>query len=551
MAYEFKFPDVGEGITEGTLVSWDVEKDSEVKVDQSVAHVETDKAVVEIPSPVSGTVKELRGEKGDTLNVGDVFMIIETEGEESSTSQNDSSTISQRESVEEENSSQDVSTSEKKVSGENVSQQNVDEKTVSSTSTTSSQILAMPGVLHEAKKRGIDISSITPSGKHGQILLSDLDTGSSSKSVSQDIPLKDSSKEKPRSIETPLVQDSLQEPLTKVREDIVASLSVKKLARELGVDINFVVGTGEYGRITQDDVQRAKEMRDKHVGSSTQSVESKESTVSKDVPSVDQTTTGAQQHSQEIVQGENEKSSQEVSSSSQKNIIELKGVRGAIAKKMKESLSQAAQVTMCDEVDISDLVALREKEKEKLKEQGVKLSYLPFIIKAVKHACKLYPEFNGNFNDETQSFEISDELHMGIAVDTSKGLLVPVVQNAHQKSIVDLANSIVDLAKGAQEGSLSLQQMQGSTFTISSVGSLGATQAFTPILNYPNSAILGIGRIVDKPIVSRDTGDVVPGKTVTLSLTVDHRVIDGAQAARFLKDIMDLLQDPELLLMEI
>lgn len=546
MAYEFKFPDVGEGITEGTLVNWDVEKGSEVKVDQSVAHVETDKAVVEIPSPISGIVKELRGEKGDTLNVGDVFMIIETEGEESSNSQDEeSSTASQSESVEKENSSQNVPTSEKKVneekSDENVSQENISEKTVSLTSTTSSQILAMPAVSHEAKKRGIDLSSITPSGNHGQILLSDLDKGSSSKSVSQEIPSKSTSEEKSQSIKTPQVQESSQEPLTKVREDIVASLSVKKLARELGVDINFVVGTGEYGRITQDDVQRAKEMRDKHVENTTQSTSSDESTVSSQV--VEQTTTSStQQNPQETPQDE-------TANTSQKTTIELKGVRGAIAKKMKESLSQAAQVTMCDEVEISDLVALREKEKEKLKEQGVRLSYLPFIIKAVKHACKLYPEFNGNFNDETQTFEISDELHMGIAVDTPKGLIVPVIQNAHYKSIVELANSIVELAKGAQESSLSLQQMQGSTFTISSVGSLGATQAFTPILNYPNSAILGVGRIVDKP-VCRD-GEIVAGKTITLSLTVDHRVIDGAQAARFLKDIMDLLQDPELLLMEI
>ena len=541
MAYEFKFPDVGEGITEGTLVSWDVEKGSEVKVDQSVAHVETDKAVVEIPSPVSGTVKELFGNKGDTLNVGDVFMEIETS--QDSSSQEDAS--KEVDSIEKEDSSQ-TSSQDAKPENESTSNTQSSQQDTSKhvEQNSSKKILAMPSVVHEAKKRGIDLSSISPSGNHGQILMSDLDSGTSSKSTPENTHQKEMPSQENKSSEVSSSQDTSQGSFEKVRDDIVASLSVKKLARELGVDINFVVGTGDSGRITQDDIYRAKEMREKHIASTSKEEVSKQEEVSEE-----QSSSSQQEESLEIKESLSQENSSKEVQSQHSNSIELKGVRGAIAQKMTESLSKAAQVTMCDEVEVSELVALRTKEKEKLKEQGVRLSYLPFIIKAVKHACKLYPEFNGNFNDDSQAFDMSEDLHMGIAVDAPKGLVVPVISYANQKSVVELANDIVELANKAQEGKLSLQEMKGSTFTISSVGSLGATQAFTPILNYPNSAILGVGRIVDKPVCK--DGVVVPGKTLTLSLTVDHRVIDGAQAARFLKDIMDLLQDPDLLLMEI
>ena len=515
MVYEFKFPDVGEGITEGTLVNWDISVGDELKKDQTVAHVETDKAVVEIPSPVEGKVEELLAEKGDTLTVGNVFMKIATQDENEQQSQEETSTQEQ----------------------ERESDSNYEEIPVepnqSSQNNSSESPLAMPGVVHEAKRRGIDLNTITPSGNHGQILFEDLSSGEK-KETGREEKENTISQEEPKEQKQQESQSTKEEEsqdLSAVREDIIAAPSVKKLAREYQLDINFIVGTGENGRITKEDIERAKENRDKYGKSSQGESSSKQE--------------AAENETMESQGQPSEASSQDQS----QDLIPLTGIRGAIASKMQESLSKASQVTIMDEVDVSNLVDLRETEKEKLKQEGVRLSYLPFIIKALKHATKKYPYFNGRFDEEKNAFEIIDKIHMGVAVDTQDGLKVPVIKDSQDKSIVELAQSIEQLASKAKENTLSAQEMKGSTITISSIGSLGAGQGFTPILNYPEAAILGIGRVVEKPVCRN--GEIVVGKTMTLSLTVDHRVIDGANAARFLKDIMELLQDPDLLLLEV
>ena len=461
MVFEFKFPDVGEGITEGKLVEWKVSPGDAVEEDQTVANVETDKAVVEIPAPQKGVVKELLFEPGDTLHVGKTMMTIKSEGstDESFDKKDEKSVEPQKENVSEKN--EDVEA----------------RKPVNN----SKQILAMPSVRHLAKERGIDLSKIQGSGKDGRITKENVE-GLSVEGQKQDEVL------------------SKTKNVARTSIDIKASPSIRQFAREQDIDISQVQGSGDNGRILKSDVEKAA---------------SKESTKTSDIE---------------------EKIAEKVSFSS---------IRKAIADKMVEATHKAALVTHTDEVDLTELVEIRNKEDESFKD--IHITFMPFFFKAVVLALKQYPNFNAVLDEESKEIIRKQDYHIGFAADTERGLLVPVVKNTDSKSIVELSKEIHDLAKNARDGKISSPDLSGSTFTISNVGSLGG-EVFTPIPNYPEVAILGIGTIKDKPGVVE--GEIKIRKKAVFSLTFDHRVVDGADAARFLSFIIKRLEDPNLLFME-
>jgi 2-oxoisovalerate dehydrogenase E2 component (dihydrolipoyl transacylase) len=291
----------------------------------------------------------------------------------------------------------------------------------------------------------------------------------------------------------------------------LAAPAVRKLARELGVDLAGVRGSGEGGRIQRGDVER----------------------VSKSGASSPAASSGA--------------SRAPSAASELPERVPLRGLRRNIAQHMVHSKHTAAHTLQVDEADMTELVRWRARSKERAAERGVKLTYLPFFVKAATAALKKYPFVNSSLDDAASEIVLKKNYNIGIATDTEAGLVVPVIHDADQLSIFDLAREIVNLAEKARSGKLSHDDISGGTFTITNVGSVGGLLTF-PVINHPEVAIMGTHSIQERPVV-RD-GQIVVRSMVYLSLAFDHRVVDGALAARFLREIAELLAAPELLLME-
>ncbi len=423
---DFKFPDVGEGITEGEIVEWLVKEGEVIKQDQVVAKVETDKAVVDIPSPVAGKVAKILVPKGKVVKVGQVMIVIDEKGKASSTK----TTVKTKKETK----------TEKKFKS-----------------------VGVVGELEEA----------------------------------EDIP-------------TPTFTQKTEVRNTE-HEDILAMPAIRKLAKELGVDVSEVKGSGAHGQVTEDDVNNAAPTEKKIVTRSDIKVVKKYDFY------------GYVEH------------------------IPLHGLRKTIANNMIKSQLSTALVTHMDECDVTHLVEIREKEKDKCEKEGVHLTYLPFIVKALIPALEKHSLLNATIDDINQEIILKKYYNIGIAVDTDEGLIVPVVKNVREKKLIDIAREITTLATTARNRTIDLADMKGGTFTITNIGSLGGTYA-TPIINYPEVANLGLGKIQERPVVYK--GKIEVRHMLTLSLSFDHRIIDGAEAARFLNDVMIHLEDPDLFLIE-
>ncbi|HXN08657.1 MAG TPA: dihydrolipoamide acetyltransferase family protein [Candidatus Acidoferrales bacterium] len=304
-------------------------------------------------------------------------------------------------------------------------------------------------------------------------------------------------------------QPAAQRSQVAVRDGIRYSPAVRKLARELGVDLFHVRGSGEGGRIQRDDVQRV---------------------ASQTAPSAQTPRRAATA----VASAEDER-------------IPLRGLRRVIADHMVHSKHTAAHTLHVDEADLTDLVAMRARAKEKAVAAGVKLTYLPFFVKAVTGALKHHPYMNASLDDEKHEIILKKRYNVGIAVNTDEGLVVPVIHDADAKTIFELAGDIADLADKARHGKLSHEEISSGTFTITNVGSVGGLFTF-PVINYPEVGILGTHSIVERPVV-RD-GQIVIRHMMYLSISFDHRVVDGATAALFVKDVAQSLEHPDVMLME-
>jgi pyruvate dehydrogenase E2 component (dihydrolipoamide acetyltransferase) len=294
------------------------------------------------------------------------------------------------------------------------------------------------------------------------------------------------------------------------RKKALATPVARAMARDLGIDIHQVPGTGPAGRVTKQDIQN---------------------------------------YYKKIQQGA-EKLVTKLTEEPEEPQIEyqpLSQIRKTIAKNMILSKTTAAHMAVFEEVEISRLVELRKEQKEKFAAQGVKLTYLPFIIKALVLALKKYPIMNGELDLENNRIVIKKFFNIGIAVDTDEGLVVPVIKNADQLSIVELAKKLEEFAIKARERKLTLDDLRGGTFSITNYGAIGGIFGY-PVINYPQAAILGIGRILKTPVVKGD--EIAVGYVLPLSLSVDHRLIDGGTATRFLNEIMSYLSDPVSLLLQ-
>jgi pyruvate dehydrogenase E2 component (dihydrolipoamide acetyltransferase) len=270
----------------------------------------------------------------------------------------------------------------------------------------------------------------------------------------------------------------------------------------------LVQATGSGGRITEEDVHRFKETGGRSVAVTTVAVSAR---------------AGGEER------------------------IPLRGIRRKVAEHMVKSRDTAAQVTHVDEVDMTEVVQLREKARASAEKRGIKITYLPFIIKALIPALKQFPYLNASLDDERGEIVLKKYYNIGIATDTEQGLVVPVVKDAEHKSIAQLAEEIEKLGEKARAQQLSLEEIQGSTFTITNVGGIGGVFA-TPIINHPEVAILGVHKIIKRPVV-KDNQITIRDMTY-LSVSFDHRALDGAMAARFMNAVKQYLEDPKLLLLE-
>ncbi len=453
--FEFKLPDIGEGIHEGEIVKWHVQPGDTVTEDQVILEVQNDKAVVEIPSPVNGKVLELKVAEGTVAVVGDTLVVFEVEGE----------------------------VPNQPVHGHDAPAQ------------------AAPTQPAAGVEPGCDIGA--------QI----------NANASQPL---DTPAAAPAAAQAPVVN----------REHILATPSVRKYAREKGVNLAQVPGTGKLGRITREDVDRfLSGAAAAATPQEAQPAEATQAAVAANVAA--QAATPTVHYAPQA--GEVEER------------VPLKGIRKAIAKAMVKSKYTAPHVTIFDEVDVTELVALRKQGKPLAEQKGIKLTYLPFIVKAVVAGLKKFPELNASIDDDKQEIIYKKYYNIGIATSTDEGLLVPVVKAADRKSIFEIASEINELAAKARDRKATPDELKGSTFSITNIGSAGG-MFFTPVINHPEVAILGVGRISEKPVVKN--GEIVVASVLALSLSFDHRLIDGEPAQRFVNYVKQLLENPTLLVME-
>jgi pyruvate dehydrogenase E2 component (dihydrolipoamide acetyltransferase) len=301
---------------------------------------------------------------------------------------------------------------------------------------------------------------------------------------------------------------------------------VRKLAREKGIDLRGVQGTGPRGCISEVDLERVVAAR-------------------LDGASHQAATVGEPAWPEAAPQPDQESLPWDAFGPVQR--VELRGLRRAIARNTLASQRHAAFVTSMEEVDLTEIWELRNREQREVEARGTHLTFLPFFIKAAQHALREHPMLNASIDDATKSIIVKRHYHFGIAMATPEGLMVPVLRDVEKKSIIELAEAIKELGDKAQRRALSRDDLRGSSFTITNYGHFGGTFA-TPIINWPDVAILGFGRIVERPWVHR--GEIVIRKIVPLSLTFDHRVTDGAEAAQFLGKVLRSLEDPGLLFIE-
>ena len=417
--YNFKFPDIGEGIHEGKLLKWFFKKGDTVKEGETLCLVETDKVNAEIPSPLTGVIDTLGVAVGEIIHVGETLVLIQD-----------------------------------------------------GTAPTAS----------EPKKETTSVDEGENAGVVGQLEVS-----------------------------SEVIASAVEETTeTKVNAKVLASPLARQLAKDNQIDIKTLKGSGEFGRILKSDVENA-----------IASKSSKPVQPSIPVPPMTTAKEGIRR-------------------------VPISSVRKAIVTAMTLSKQIIPHTVLMDELDVSELVNLRNVQKGFAAEAGIHLTYMPFIIKALTLTLKEFPIFNASFDHEKGEILYKDFIHIGFAADTPDGLIVPNIKNADQLSIFELARQLKDLQTKAIQKTIQLKDIQNGTFTVTNYGAFDSTFG-TPIIKYPEVAIMGIGKIQAKPIVKNN--EIVIGQVMPISFAVDHRIIDGADAGRFVMKFKSYLKNPVFMLL--
>ena len=444
MAFQFKMPDIGEGIAEGEIVKIDIKVGDTIQEDDILFEVQNDKSVEEIPSPVSGKVLEVRVQEGTVARVGDIIVVIDD----------------------------------------------------GSGPAEAAPAPAAPEAAPAAVEAPVaPAAAPTPAAPAAPAQATGVPAASN--------------------------PDKL----------VLAMPSVRQYAREKGVDITLVVPTGKGGRVTREDI-------DNFGGAP----------VAAAAPAASPVVEAAVASEPAAPAAKAEPAKPFVGSAEREERVKLTPMRKAISKAMVNSKHTAPHVTLHDQVEVSKLWDHRKKFKDVAAAQGTKLTFLPYVVKALAVAMKKFPVLNASIDDASQEIVYKNYINIGIATDTDLGLFVPNIKDANTKSMFGIADEINALAAKAHEGKLTAADMGHGTITISNIGSVGGGW-FTPVINYPEVAILGVGTIVREPVIN-ENDEIVIGRNMKLSLSFDHRIVDGATAQKAMNELKRLLADPELLLME-
>lgn len=451
---EIRFVDVGEGITEGHFQKWLVKDGDAVKEDQPIGQIETDKAVVNIPAPISGTIKLAVRENSD-VKVGDLIATV-------------------------------MAPEDMKQASPAPQQP----KPKQDEAPLPPSMLKAPAstIPFEGAKPGASLTELTLQSTPPKIDINKLQNAAAPQAAA---PV-----QKPAQVTAPV-------------HEVIATPYVRKMAHDNKIDIDKVVGTGPEGRILENDIKNLM---------------MKGAMQQKPVPKFSEVL--EEQHGAEIER------------------VPLSQTRKAIARNMELSWSIPRAVHM-DKINATKLYEITKSEKENAAKLGIKLTFLPFIIKAVVEGLKESPTVNASYDHDRQELIVKKYYNIGLAAEAKDGLKVIVIKNADKKSIMDLAKEIQQLHQKILDNTISIEEMRDSTFTITNIGSLGGGYFSVPMINYPEAAILGVHLIQDEPIVQN--GQIVIGKVLPISLSFDHRVFDGAEAARFSNAVKKYLEDPEFL----
>ncbi|MBM7825529.1 2-oxoglutarate dehydrogenase E2 component (dihydrolipoamide succinyltransferase) [Arcanobacterium pluranimalium] len=573
MSEPIKMPALGESVTEGTVTTWLKEVGDTVEADEPILEVSTDKVDTEVPAPAAGVLEKIIVNEDETVDVGTVLGYI---GDGSGTADsNDSGANEEAKPSEESAQDSDKGNDEPAAKPESNSGNSADAVEVkmpalgeSVTEGTVTTWLKEVGDTVEEDEPILEVSTdkvdtevpAPAAGVITKIIVNEDETvevgtvlaiigGESEDSApaeeapkAAEAPAESSSEENSEPKAEPAAQASpASAPAVSAAQeapaDTVSSESayvtpiVRKLAKELDVDLNSVKGTGVGGRVRRQDIEAAAETA-KAAANAAAPVASAPAAAS--APATAATGSVKAQVAQKAAQASSKRGTRQ----------KMSGLRKTIAKRMIESLETSAQLTTVMEVDVTRIVALRAKAKDAFTaREGVKLTYLPFFIKAATEALKAHPIINSSV--EGSEIVYHNVEHVGIAVDTEKGLFVPVIKNAGDLNIAGISKAVGDLAARTRDGKIGADEMAGSTFTITNTGSIGAIFD-TPIINQPNVAIMGTGAIFKAPgvVKDQDGNEVIAIRSKCyLSISYDHRIVDGADASRFLRDVKDRLEE--------
>lgn len=444
MAYKFRLPEMGEGLTEGDIASFLVKEGDQVKDGDPLVEIQTDKSTTQLVSPVAGTIKKIEAKEDDHVEKGNDLVLIDDGKDGISTNVEDEDAEDADDSADDTAAEESSAPVESEAPAASSAPAPAPKQGgVAPLAEPNKLVMAMPSVRQYARDKGVDISLVQPSGNHGQVLKEDIDNFNGAAASAP-----------------------------------AANATVAASAPAAGNTIKPYEGAGK------DDETREP----------------------------------------------------------------LSKMRQIIAKNMRESADISPMVTVFANAEVSKMMANRKKYKPVAADQGIHLTFLPYVVKALIAMMKKYPEFNSSIDDSTQELVQKHYYNIGIATSTDHGLYNPNIKNADSKSMFEIAKEISDNAEAAEENKLSPESMVHGCMTISNIGSMRGGW-FTPIINQPEVAILGMGTIATEPVVNAD-GEIVVGHNMKLSLTVDHRLIDGALATEALNYLKKLLEDPELLMME-
>lgn len=537
MAFVFNLPDVGEGMAEGEIVSWLVAVGDQVNEEDPIVEIQNDKSVEEIYSPVSGKVTELHYGEGDVAIVGTPLITFEGEGLE------DNSGASAP--AEEAPAAPATGGGVYQFTLPDVGEGMAEGEIVSWLVAEGDEVNEEDSLVEIQNDKSVEEVASPVTGKIVRILVEAGTVANVGDVLAEiDAPGHNAEASAPVSTpESPAQETKAQDPAASVSTNasagnvpvasdpnkrVLAMPSVRQFAREQGVDITAVAGTGKNGRVLREDVENFNGAQ-----------------ATPEQAAASETTAAA---ATETAAKPAKKAASVADNSDRVERIKMTPMRKAIAKAMDTANHTAPSVTLFKDVEVSKLWDHRKKFKNVAAERGTKLTFLPYAVKALIAAVKKYPQLNASIDDASQEFVHKHYYNIGIATDTDAGLYVPNIKNADTRSMFDIADIINENAAKAHAGELKGPDMADGTVSISNIGSVGG-EFFTPILNYPETAILGFGAIKPEPVVNAD-GEVVAGRVLKLSLTFDHRIVDGATGQQALNEIARLMADPELLLME-